>query len=129
MRMALASAVLLSLAALPPRSGAEGEEQTPGASETAGNPVPPAPRLTPGAHLIGKSVAGPSGNEVAHLEQQGAQVSLVVTVRGAAPARWMLPAGAARYRIFWTGPAHLVLGPSALEPRISVRWELASTSP
>jgi hypothetical protein len=78
----------------------------------------------PGGHVVGQPSLAPSQDAIALIEQRGERYELVVAFRGAEPARWPVSKDSARYGIFWVGAHSLVLGPSALRPRIRVTWAI-----
>jgi hypothetical protein len=82
-------------------------------------------RLPPGATLVGEPVPSPGGDATAFLERKDGDLTLVVCIKGADPARWDLPAEARDYHIFWTEKQRVVLGRSRLHPRLAVSWHLS----
>ena len=82
-------------------------------------------RLPRGASLLGDPVPSPEGDATAFVERKSAALALVVCIKDAEPARWELPPEARSYHIFWTEKRRVVLGPSAMQPRVAVSWHVS----
>ena len=83
-------------------------------------------RLPRGASLVGEPVPSPGGDATAFLERKESDLTLVVCIKGADPARWDVPPEAGEYHIFWTEKQRVILGPSRLKPKLAVTWHVSS---
>src|SRR5256885_872391 len=74
--------------------------------------------------LLEQSGRSPTGDAAALLEERDGQCSLVVLIKDAHPTKWTLPPEALRYRIFWTSAHRVVLGETAVAPKLVVSWHV-----
>jgi len=81
--------------------------------------------LPAGARMVGDPVPSPKGDATAFVEQREGALSLVVLIKDAQPARWGLPPEAVAYRVFWAAPQRVILGPSELEPKLTISWHVS----
>jgi hypothetical protein len=66
------------------------------------------------------------GGALAWLERAAGETRLVVLPEmgpHAEPLAWPLPRALGRERIYWTGPARIVVGPEELQPLAIASWE------
>jgi hypothetical protein len=81
-------------------------------------------RAGPGAAILGPPQVGPDGETLALVERDRAGYAIVVVVPGGEPLRFAVTRPAPGEGVYFIAEHELVLGPSLLEPRIRVTWQV-----